>query len=152
MLDFASSCDALANSMSSEDEHARRGGRSSTWAVEEGAASGEDSDREQGHQSSEIPRPAQRTMDGIELPITAAEKTRAQRAHTNFGHPPNDHFSGVLRAARVKPHIMRYVQTEFSGSDLFGRAPHILGPARRVGRPFLVCSSLTGSSASTLFR
>lgn len=150
MLDFAGSRDVLADWMSTADgsvsqspgeEPAYRDGRSVT-----SAASDEDSAPEQRDQPGEARRPIPCAMDGVDRPITAAEKAMVQRAHTNFGHPPNDHFSHILRAARVKSCIMRCVQAEFSCSDC---AAHPRPPRRAaIPRTF----ELDRSWASTYSR
>lgn len=150
MLDFAGSRDILANWMSSEDERACRGfeeghecidGRSVTWAVEEGAASGEDSDLEQRDQPNEMLRPIQSTMEGADRPIIAAEKAMVQRAHANFGHPPSDLFE-PLGSSLTSCGVSRR-------SSLAQTVPHILDPVRHVVRQFLEPWSSTESSAST---
>lgn len=130
MLDVVDSCDALSSWILSEDEHVSQDSKSFSWDVEDGAASDEDSDAEQKGQMTETPKHAPRTVDGVDLRMTAPENM-VQRVHTPT--------SGTRRTTTSHASFVRQSSPVLT-------VQHTIVRDLLVERPFLEPSSPIGSS------
>ena len=45
--------------------------------------------------------------------ITEAQKRLVHKVHVNTGHPPQDQFLRMLKAAGTHEHVLKYVREEY---------------------------------------